>query len=345
MTNPTSGTPGVFVSWIPFHGRSQGFCDALGLTPLFIHYLKLQQPLYAPFKYGPQFLQTLRALQRLKPQVVFAMNPPVFTATAAYIYHRLTGTPYVIDCHSGVFESVKWRWSLPWQRFFARHAAAVLVTNQTHYDLVKSWNATPVLAGNPPPCPSTLPHDNQMPERTDPQPIIFVIARFGPDEAIGEILQAARVLPQVKFMLSGNVNRARPEWVQTKPANVVFTGWLSQDAFWQHVGQADAVLTLTTQENTILQGGWEAMFLAQPLITSQTQTLRNYFTRGTMFVDNTPASIAAGVEAALAQLPHLRGEMKLLRQHKEQLWNAARTELECILGISFPTPSPGSGGK
>src|SRR5919201_380293 len=32
---------GAFVSWLPFHGRSQGFIDALRLEPIYVSYLRL----------------------------------------------------------------------------------------------------------------------------------------------------------------------------------------------------------------------------------------------------------------------------------------------------------------
>src|SRR5207302_11503430 len=70
-------TKGAFVSWVRSCGRSQGFIDALGLTPIYSSYLRQSDVVSAPLKYGPQFIETLRRLHQHRPEVVFVMNPPV----------------------------------------------------------------------------------------------------------------------------------------------------------------------------------------------------------------------------------------------------------------------------
>ena len=97
-----------------------------------------------------------------------------------------------------------------------------------------------------------------------------------------------------------------------------------------------AVLTLTTREDTILRGGWEAMFMEQPLITSNTSALRRYFTRGTVFVDHNPDLIAAGVEYALSHQEELRIQARGLREEKYATWCEEREELVRLTGLQFP---------
>ena len=77
------------------------------------------------------------------------------------------------------------------------------------------------------------------------------------------------------------------------------------------------------------------MFMEQPLITSDTAALRRYFTRGTVFVDHTPDSIAAGVEYALSHQKELRVEAKALREEKYATWCKQRAELVRLAGVQF----------
>src|SRR5205807_2764536 len=70
-------TKGAFVSWVRSCGRSQGFIDALGLTPIYSSYLRQSDVVSAPLKYGPQLIETLRRLHQHRPEVVVVMNPPV----------------------------------------------------------------------------------------------------------------------------------------------------------------------------------------------------------------------------------------------------------------------------
>jgi glycosyltransferase involved in cell wall biosynthesis len=324
-------TRGAFVSWLDYHGRSQGFIDRLGLTPIYASYLSQGDIISAPFKYGPQFVSTLRRLYRVKPEVVFVMDPPVFAVAAVFLYCLHKRARYLMDCHSGVFNSQKWRWSLPMQRFFGRRAAGVIVTNPVHLNEVISWPAKGFIVGDPPP---TLPV--AAVRSAEPvAPYVFVIGVFGDDEDVPKVLDAAARLPGVQFRISGDTKRARRAWLENHPSNVAFTGFLSTNDFWSHLRDAIAILTLTTRQDTILRGAWEAMFMEQPLITSDTSALRQYFTRGSVFVDHTPDSIAAGVEYALAHQEELRVEAKAQREEKYATWCLERAELGRLAGVQF----------
>jgi hypothetical protein len=174
-----------------------------------------------------------------------------------------------------------------------------------------------------------------------------VIATYSPDEAIPEVIEAAGSLPHVRFRISGNPARAPKSVVEQRPPNVELTGFVPMETFWGYVHSAAAILTLTRQENTILRGGWEAMFAARPLITSSTQALRNYFARGTRFVENTPDSIREGVEDVLQNQASYQEGMAQLLDEKRRLWDEQRAQLEEILrvpakhGVAAPAlPSP-----
>jgi len=342
--DPWRMATGAFVSWLPFSGRSQGFIDALELQPVYSSYLRERDIISAPLKYGPQFVHTLRQLYRERPEAVFVMNPPVFAVAAVYLYCVQTGAKYVMDCHSGVFESRKWRWSLPLQRWFGRRAACVIVTNPIHRATVDRWPARSMIVGDPPPrLPVGIGQARPAGTATDRERFVFVIATFGPEEAIPEVLEAARALPHVSFRISGDTRRAPRRWLDNAPPNVRFTGYLPLQAFWQHVQDASAILTLTKQENTILQGGWEAMFVGRPLITSDTAALRGYFVQGARFVDNSVAGIAAGIEDVLANHDEIEAEMERLRHDKYLIWRRQREELEALLGVDFATPAIAAG--
>lgn len=330
---------GAYVSWTPYFGRSQSFIDALDLVPLYIHYLKEHRPIYAPFKYGPMFVATLASLYRSRARIVFVMDPPVFASLAVYLYCLHTGARYVMDCHSGVFESKKWRWAMPLQRFLGQRAQAVIVTNPVHSGIVNEWGANPIIIGDPPINIPALPDDATPPQiAADGKPFVFVINRFHKDEAVEEVLNAARRVPEAHFYISGDTSRAKPEWLTDHAPNVTFTGWLTNEAFWYFARHSEAMLTLTTQENTILRGGWEAMYLGQALITSDTRALRNYFTGGAVFGANTGEGLATATREALARTEELRAEMAAFRDEKYRLWAEDRKKLEQLLNIRFDGP-------
>jgi glycosyltransferase involved in cell wall biosynthesis len=331
-----TGRPrGAFVSWIQYHGRSQGFIDEMGLSPIYVSHLGERGVLAAIVKYGPQFVSTLRRLHAVKPDFVLVMDPPVFAVAAVSLYCLQTRARFLMDCHSGVFNSAKWRWSLPLQRFFGRRAAGVIVTNPAHLREVRSWPAHGIIVGDPPPAISPTTVRVAVPV----EPYVFVIGVYGDDEELPKVFEAAARLPGVRFRVSGDPARAPRGLLENVPSNVLLTGFLSSGDFWAHVRDGAAVLTLTTREDTILQGAWEAMFMERPLVTSGTSALRSYFSRGAVFVEHSADSIARGVEYAVTHQEELGVEIGALRREKYATWCSEKAELMRMAVGETKTPA------
>src|SRR2546426_10328340 len=73
-------------------------------------------------------------------------------------------------------------------------------------------------------------------------------------------------------------------------------------------------MVLTRENHTMQRGGYEAVALEKPLITSQWPLLREVFSRGTIHVDNSAESITAAVRQIQANLEAFREEMGKLRR-------------------------------
>ena len=63
---------------------------------------------------------------------------------------------------------------------------------------------------------------------------------------------------------------------------------------------ADAVVVLTTREDTLLSGAWEALALGRPLIVSDTKALRQTFGDGVTYVAPHAGAITDAVQRTLA---------------------------------------------
>ena len=73
------------------------------------------------------------------------------------------------------------------------------------------------------------------------------------------------------------------------------TGFLSDGAYGSLLHDADAVMTLTTRDHTMLRGAWEAVYQGTPVIVSDWPMLRDAFDEGAVHVDNTPEGIVQGI--------------------------------------------------
>ena len=68
------------------------------------------------------------------------------------------------------------------------------------------------------------------------------------------------------------------------------------------------------------RGGYEAVALGKPLVTSDWGLLRETFSRGTVHVRNEPAAIADGLRRAIADRERLAVEMQSLGTERRALF-------------------------
>jgi len=319
-----------FITWYPYCRRSDTIADALGGPSHLIHYLSFKRPLQAPLKYVLQTMRTLAVLVRERPEVVLVAVPPIFAALPVLLWARLRGgTRVVVDAHTGIFEHARWSWLMPLTRWVFRRADAVIVTGGHLADLVESWGARTVVIG-------TVPvqfREGTVPPDCDGARVV-VVNTFSVDEPVDEVLEAARTLHDSSFFVTGDVRHARREWIEGKPSNLEYTGFVSEDEYAGLLRAADVVLVLTTHDHTMQRGGYETMALDKPLVTSDWQLLRETFSRGTVHVQNDADAIAAGIAHALTEKTSLSREMQLLRREHQALFDSRLAELRQIVGLT-----------
>jgi ribosomal protein L20 len=63
----------------------------------------------------------------------------------------------------------------------------------------------------------------------------------------------------------------------------------------------------------MVAGGYEAVALEQPLITSNWNPLKRYFCKGTIHVDNSPEDIIKAIRLAQDEKEELREQMRQLK--------------------------------
>lgn len=315
------GVRASFISWLPHCRRSDAIAARLGGRSHLVHFLGYQRPAQAPIKYVLATVATLAKLIRDRPDLVLVATPPVPAALVVRAYCLLGRARFVIDAHSGTFDDPRWRWALPMQRHLSRRAVATIVTGRHFADEVERWGARALIIGTVP-----VTFEPAPPAELGPGDHVMVVSTFGRDEPIEAIVAAARRTPQVTWHVTGNPARSRvaPEEL---PANVRYTGWLSDEGYHGLLQAADVVLCLTTRDHTMQRGGYEAMAVGKPLITSDWPLLRRTFDGGTVHVDNSPRSIADAVSLVLTERDRLAAAMVDLAQRRGDEFDAGLAEL------------------
>ena len=305
----------IFLAWAPpsHSGRSQLLSDKFGIDLLAIHYLRLRSRL-APIKYVLQALRTWLELSRRRPKVIFVQNPPIFASLVVWMYCFLSGAHFIIDSHTDALLASWWQWSIPLHRFLSCHAICTIVTNDYLRELVESWGAAAFMLAD-------VPTEFQYREYPlDGDFNIAMVSSFSYDEPRQIVLEVARRLPDVQFYITGNLDLANPTQLAEAPRNVHFTGFLPFEDYYGLLASANAVMVLTTEDHTLQWGACEAVSLGKPIIISDWPFLRSYFSKGTVYVDNTVESLHQGVVQMHREWERFNREVKGLCEERRLEW-------------------------
>lgn len=322
-------TDWLAVSWAPYSRMSDTFARELKGKLYCIHYLRFQSPPHAPLKYLLQSVRTLQVLFRERPRSVHVQNPPFVSGLVVYLYSRLFGAKYVLHYHSAAFGRI-WDWALPVQKFIARRATTNIVTSSHWADIVQSWGGHTLVMLDP---FLDLPPGTAF--QTAPGFCVAVVSTFASDEPIEAILDAARLLPNFHFYITGDTRKKTADFIDNAPENITFTGFL--DPYSDYPGllrAADAIMVLTTRNHTLQLGGCEAVAVGKPLITSDWPYLQEVFPKGAVYVSPTAESIRDGILKMQAGYVKFSEEVIALRRESRLDWNKRLNELKELVALS-----------
>jgi glycosyltransferase involved in cell wall biosynthesis len=325
----TSGGPGTalprvtYISWAESCSRSDHTARELGGRSHMVYAAKYgSRAATIVLKYAAQWRQTARILAAESPDAIFVMTPPLFAALPAFLYARRRRALVVLDAHTAAFAHPRWKWWQWAQRAMCRRAATTIVHNEHTAGIVRGWGAHATIVADVP-----VLFERIEPFARPPAMSVAVVCSFNYDEPLPEIIDAAAALPDVRFFVTGNPRHLAPELKARMPPNMTLTGFLSTEAYGGLITGADAVLTLTTRNHTMLRAAYEAVYQGTPVIVSDWPLLRESFPEGAEHVDNSAAAIARGIRAMQADLLPYREGAARLRTVKQQRWSATRAAL------------------
>ncbi|MEN6571521.1 MAG: glycosyltransferase [Anaerolineaceae bacterium] len=331
-----NGRKPAVVFWGPHSNSSEQFARRLNAPLYLIHYFGWKKLWNAPFKYPLMWVKTWWLMSKQKPSAILVINTPVFAPLCVYLYCRLAGIPYAMNVHGHTLGGRRWGWSVPLQRFLARRAAVNLVGTTEYQNILNSWHAKTLFLEEP---PIIIPAATG--DLTD-RPVDFevtVVSTFAGDEPLEPVLEAARMTPDVHYSILGDVRLAKRELLDSAPVNVTFTGYLKGNAYWDQLRSSQAVMVLTTNPYSLVAGGSEGLYCGIPLILSRQPALVDYFTRGAVFVEHTPESLAEGVATARANQKQLKAGCAELATERTRIWEHSFVQFEALMGISSDSVS------
>ncbi len=160
---------------------------------------------------------------------------------------------------------------------------------------------------------------------------VAVVSSFLSDEPVDLVFQAAALLPEVRFYVTGDSRRIAQPLLSKIPGNCLLTGYLSYEHYVGLLRGVDAIMVLTTGDHTLLMGAFEAVSVGTPLIVSDWPVLRDYFSAGTVHVSNTAEGICEGVCLARREQTRLQQEILVLQERLQAEWEQKFAELQRLL--------------
>jgi len=308
----------VFIVWDREGIRAHGISKYIGASLHFLYTSRIKHPIL--------YIRTLRILMREKPHIIICQSPPITCAFIAMVYRYLfaymSKPKILIDVHTGAI-------SKPWSKYFSkmimRSATLNIVINKEQQNyLMKEYHITPVVLEDPiPNLTGILSSDKKQEGYRLEQKAIFnvaVISSFAYDEPLEAVFDAASRMSDVYFYLTGDITNADNKLLIKKPDNVIMTGFLNYNTYVDLLHKVDVIMDLTTENTSIVAGGYEAIALEQPLITSNWIPLKRYFNKGTIFTNNSTEDIRNAIIVAMTKKDELAKGMHQLKIERTKEW-------------------------
>jgi glycosyltransferase involved in cell wall biosynthesis len=283
-----------FISWSEDSGRAEEIAGALGGSAWVCYDLGIVRRPLVPIRYALSAIRTMVHLASRRPRGVIVTNPPIFPGLIAMVYARVTGSALVLDSHPSAFaDTAVSKALMPVHAWLARRAVTTLVTVDELARVVRSWGGRADIVHEAPLKWKIRP---ASPVRDRPQ--VLYIGRFAPDEPTAEVVEAARLTPEIDFRVTGDERKCPLDLRASAPSNLYFTGFLRNEEFHSALEAADVVLVLTNHPRAVNRGACEAVYARRPLVVSDLPAMTPLFPYA-IHVRNDASGIAAGVRSAV----------------------------------------------
>ncbi|WP_448604861.1 hypothetical protein [Thermoleptolyngbya sp.] len=311
----------LFIAWVRFQRRIESMEAYFKYESIYIS-VSLKNRFLKPVEYLVKCQKTLAMLWKSDPEVVWIQLPPSPLLYLIRIYKLFVNPKLriVADCHNATFRK-PWL-SSPLVISLLNQCEVVIV----HNDEVRK---AAIVLGIYPERVVVLrdrvmqTSSEDLPSFLDkPRPWILFPCSFGTDEPISQVLEAARQAPNLTFIITGNVERAKGKHdLSSVPENVVFTGFLSKSRYDSLLCNTDLVLGLTKLDGIQLSVAGEAVGVGKPMVLADTKLLRTLFYQGAIYTDPlNPQSIAQSCYLALEKRFQLELEILEMRKDTDRNW-------------------------
>jgi hypothetical protein len=310
----------VWITW-ENHRRSYEIAKELGVK-IVILASNLPQGLRQLFLSS----KTLYIITKIRPKMLFVQNPSRILAFWAVLISKLLNIRVVVDRHTNfrIGKKIGLNPAILIITFLSnislKYADLTIVSNM-HLKpfVVKKGGRCFVL---PDKIPSLHSNFNDCVTMKGRKNLVYICS-FDNDEPYDEVIKASTYLPDdVCIYITGNYKKKiTPHQMNLNKSCCIFTGFVDENIYVKILQSCDAVIALTNSENCLLCGGYEAISLEKPLITTGKQAIKEYFKESVVYTKNDAKDIACSIEKIIKKEKIFKERIIELKKQKQAEWD------------------------
>lgn len=275
-------------------------------------------------------LWTIKILFTKSPnKIIIQCSFMLLLIVTIYKILRFNKVILIVDCHTkalrrrapGVLNYI----FLPLKNLSFKFADLTIISNLGLVPDIKKLHNNFIIL------PDKIPEKKIKLDRPFPLKYCVYISSFSVDEPFDEILEVSDIMKEdIKIFWTGNYPQ-KVNNIKSRYPNIEFTGYISFDEYYNLIGNADCLLALTTEEDCLQSGAYEAISFEVPLVISDTKALRSFFQDAAIYTDHFPKKIAKAIMKAMDNSSNLKISMRELKKIRLQEFNSELSQISYLL--------------
>ena len=245
-------------------------------------------------------------------KTVICQNPSFILALFTVLMKNVLNYTAIVDAHNGGLGLYTKSRIMKWiARFLQKHADYTIVTNEALKAVVESNGGRGIVV------------PDRIPQISAPSSLFtferehnfLFICTYAADEPYEEVFKAAMQLgSKYCIHVTGNApNEILEKWKWCD--NIKFLGRVTWEDYEKYLFSVEGIIDLTTRENCLVCGAYEAIAAETPLILSKTKALQEYFgIDGVHYTTNTHEDLAQQIMGFCSKY-----DKEAIKSNKERL--------------------------
>lgn len=277
-------------------------------------------------RHGLSSLWTIKTLLKEKPDVIFIqLSFMLLNIVAFYKLITFRNIVIVADCHTkalrrkakGIFNFIFW----PLKKLTFRLVDISIVSNIGMEKDIKQLHDNYFLI------PDKIPELSIDKDENKKQNYFVYISSFAVDEPFDEIFKVAEILGNSHTIYWTGKIPANIQLPENIPENLKFTDYISFEEYYNLIANADAVLALTTEDDCLQSGAYEALAVKTPMVISNSKALQIYFGSSAIYTSHEPQEIAENLIKAKSSYSEMVVNSSEIKELRDLEFNSLISEL------------------